>query len=297
MRPIRTGDRGPAVEDVQRRLLSLGYDLGSDGVDGVFLERTADAVSAFQRGLGLAQDGEVGPRTWAALVDSTFRLGDRLLYLRRPHFHGRDVSTLQGALNVLGFSCGGPDGIFGVYTERAVREFQTNCGLVPDGVAGDETVRAIANLRHVWEGKDPTAPAALTLAAARRGEVLARTPLALVPHGRSAGEVAARIVNLGLAGEPSSKLRVARVAAKVGAEEAALHLLSDGHPAPDGVPVVAVPLANDRSTAPRLVAAFASGRCDPPILAVDLSELDLDGERACQRVAVSLLDAVCAALG
>ncbi|MBA4371008.1 MAG: peptidoglycan-binding protein, partial [Coriobacteriaceae bacterium] len=168
MRPIRTGDRGPAVEDVQRRLLSLGYDLGTDGVDGVFLERTRDAVTAFQRGICLAEDGVVGPRTWAALVDSTFRLGDRLLYLRRPHFHGRDVATLQGALNVLGFSCGGPDGIFGVYTEHAVREFQANCGLVPDGVAGDDTVRAVVNLRHVWEGKDPTAPAALTLAPARR---------------------------------------------------------------------------------------------------------------------------------
>ena len=54
----------------------------------------------------LGEDGFVGDATWAALVDATFTLGDRMLYLRVPHFHGHDVRVLQQALNVLGFACG-----------------------------------------------------------------------------------------------------------------------------------------------------------------------------------------------
>src|SRR5574340_768330 len=91
VRPITQGDRGPAVEDVQKRLLVLGFDLGSTGVDGVFWGVTLAAVRAFQQERGLSEDGIVGDETWAALVDATFRLGDRLLYLRVPYFHGADV--------------------------------------------------------------------------------------------------------------------------------------------------------------------------------------------------------------
>ena len=95
MRPVRPGARGPAVEDIQRRLLALGYDLGRTGVDGVFLGLTADAVRSFQSVNGLSEDGVVGDETWSALVDAGFKLGDRMLYLRLPHFHGHDVLALQ----------------------------------------------------------------------------------------------------------------------------------------------------------------------------------------------------------
>ena len=123
LEPIAQGDRGAAVEDVQKRLLVLGFDLGPTGVDGVFLGATLSAVRSFQHANGLSEDGTVGDETWAALVDATFRLGDRLLYLRYPYLHGADVRALQSALNVLGFACGSPDGIFGAFTERAVRTF------------------------------------------------------------------------------------------------------------------------------------------------------------------------------
>ena len=121
MKPVRPGDRGPAVEDIQRRLLTLGYDLGRTGVDGVFLGATAEAVLAFQTQHDLEEDGLVGESTWSTLVDASFSLGDRMLYLRLPHFHGHDVTVLQQALNALGFTVGEIDGIFGAFTERALR--------------------------------------------------------------------------------------------------------------------------------------------------------------------------------
>jgi hypothetical protein len=65
---IRRGSRGPAVRNLQRRLLALEYNLGAGGADGVFGERTELAVRAFQTKYSLTPDGVVGPRTWAALL-------------------------------------------------------------------------------------------------------------------------------------------------------------------------------------------------------------------------------------
>jgi len=178
MRPVRVGDRGAAVEDIQRRLRMLGYELGITGIDGVFFGLTAEAVRAFQQEHGLAEDGLVGDETWSALVDATFTLGDRMLYLRLPYFHGHDVALLQEALNALGFTCGSVDRIFGPFTEHAVREFQRNSGLPPDGIAGEETLRAIIALRHVWEGKDSRAHSAARTAPVRACEGLSRARLA-----------------------------------------------------------------------------------------------------------------------
>jgi peptidoglycan hydrolase-like protein with peptidoglycan-binding domain len=56
---LKKGDRGPAVETLQR---ALGV-----GADGVFGKLTARAVKRFQRGKGLTVDGIVGPQTRDAL--------------------------------------------------------------------------------------------------------------------------------------------------------------------------------------------------------------------------------------
>ena len=64
---LRRGTKGERVEELQRLLLRLGYDLGSSGADSVFGRTTESAVRAFQKSRGLTVDGVVGPRTWAAL--------------------------------------------------------------------------------------------------------------------------------------------------------------------------------------------------------------------------------------
>ena len=81
--------------------------------------------------------------TWTALVEASYRLGDRLLVLSAPNMRGDDVADLQSVLARLGFDCGRVDGILGPTTARAVADFQRNCGLTPDGVCGAETVRAL----------------------------------------------------------------------------------------------------------------------------------------------------------
>ena len=111
MEPITTGMQGAAVEDVQSRLLQLGYTIDAAEVtDKYFGATTEQAVSTFRLDSGLAAGHVVDIPCWSALVDASYKLGDRTLYLRMPNFHGADVQALQRALNVLGFACGEDDG-------------------------------------------------------------------------------------------------------------------------------------------------------------------------------------------
>ncbi|MDZ4655444.1 MAG: peptidoglycan-binding protein [Coriobacteriia bacterium] len=291
---IKRGARGSAVEDIQKRLLMLGYGLGPTGVDGVFLGATCEAVRGFQSEHHLSEDGEVGPETWAALVDATFSFGDRLLYLKFPYFHGRDVRVLQGALNALGFSCGEPDGIFGAFTERAVREFQSNVAQTGDGIVGAETVRAIDRLRHVWQDKDPSAPVALKVAASRAGDVLTRAPVALYSLDDAGRVVAERVANLALATEPEARVTVRDAPAA----DAAVILRFGSGVAPDvhgSLPRLLVDAVDDDALEPRLLTALGAVEgCREVVIDVDPGLLGDDAAR--QRVAVRLLDALCSAL-
>jgi peptidoglycan hydrolase-like protein with peptidoglycan-binding domain len=64
---VPTGRRGPAVADVQKVLLALGYKLPTHGVDGIRGPETVAAVKEFQQANNLAVDGDPGPETIAAL--------------------------------------------------------------------------------------------------------------------------------------------------------------------------------------------------------------------------------------
>lgn len=293
--PILPGGRGPAVEDVQRRLLVLGYDLGPTGVDGVFFGRTRDAVIAFQSQHGLSEDGVVGGETWATLVDETFTLGDRMLYLRLPYFHGRDVRTLQSALNTLGFSCGSADGIFGPFCERAVREFQLSCGHPPDGIAGMDTVRALDGLRHVWEGKDSRMPSAAKVAPARAADVLARHAVGIEGRGDAAEEIARRFKNLALATTESARVGMD---SQYPADDMVLRLLlvDPPHETHEGAPQIALGDDDVSALASRLITAlsFLGSGCREVF--VDVGFADAADDIDCQRRAVRLLDAVCMVL-
>lgn len=134
MEPIKRNDTGAAVEDVQTRLARIGH-LPEDAITGIFDDATAAALAEFLAASALPPSEEVTEKVWAALVDATYNLGDRTLYLRMPYFHGHDVLELQQALGALGFFYGTRDAIFGAHTEEALRRFQLNLGLPSDGIA------------------------------------------------------------------------------------------------------------------------------------------------------------------
>ena len=139
MRLYRVGDEGTAVRDIQDRLASLGFPTGGDDRSS-FGDETKAAVSSFQKAKGLDADGIVGPDTWRSLYEAGYRLGDRLMFMRRPMMRGEDIAELQSRLNSLGFESGKTDGIFGPETQSAVVDFQHNRNLAEDGRVGPEVI-------------------------------------------------------------------------------------------------------------------------------------------------------------
>jgi len=142
---IREGDRSVEVTDVQSRLRALGFAIDDEA--GSFGAATTAAVRAFQQNRGILVDGIVGPHTWSQIVEASWYLGDRDLYLKHPPMRGDDVSALQARLNALGFDAGKEDGIFGVATDRAVRAFQKEYGVAGDGIFGLVSHSSLMGLR------------------------------------------------------------------------------------------------------------------------------------------------------
>jgi hypothetical protein len=68
---------------------------------------------------------------------------------------GDDVFALQQRLLDMGFKVGRVDGYFGPDTEAALRDFQRNLGLPPDGTCGPATLKALGRLQPRVSGGAP----------------------------------------------------------------------------------------------------------------------------------------------
>ena len=230
-------------------------------------------------------------------MDASFCLGDRTLYLRMPHFHGHDVQQLQKALSALGFACGDIDGIFGAFTELALRKFQTNLGLPTDGIAGAYTYAAIRNLHHSWEGKEAVRGSS-HLGFARAAGVLERNALCLFGTQEFTRSVASRMSNLALATNPASKI-VSADNLLVAPDEQML-LVHIVLPEEQTGNAPRVGFAPEETLSMRLESALeAAMQADPARIAVELPGSmweDAGVGRSAQHFAITLLDALCTAL-
>jgi N-acetylmuramoyl-L-alanine amidase len=91
---------GDDVAALQERLLELGFDAGR--ADGVFGERTADALRGLQREYGLVPDGTCGPATLRALKQLGRKVvGGRPQAMRESEALYRSGSSLAGKVVVL----------------------------------------------------------------------------------------------------------------------------------------------------------------------------------------------------
>lgn len=303
MRRIKLGDKGNAVEDIQQRLALLEL-LDAEGVSGIFDEATAAALVEFCKLINVPPTDEVDGKVWAALVDASYSLGDRTLYLRMPYFHGHDVRQLQQALGALGFAYGVEDAIFGASTEHALRKFQLNLGLPSDGIAGAYTYAALRNLQHSWEGKSGLS-ATRQMGFARASDVLEHHAMCLFGTDEFTRSVASRMSNLAMATNPLScivsadTLSVAPDEDTIFVEIACEEGLADNH---KGVLLVKVPevvYSDDETLIKRLAGALQVSRAKPVRIKVILpgtSWMEAGVERTAQHYAITLLDALCAAL-
>lgn len=154
----RLGESGPAVAEIRIKLAQLGLlDHTESGVPLDTFDIDVDhAVRQFQQERGLIADGVVGPATYRVLEEARWRLGDRLLsYVVANPQSGDDVLELQRRLTELGFDVGRVDGIFGLRTGEALREFQRNTGLPADGTCGPSTFKALGRLAPIVTGGRP----------------------------------------------------------------------------------------------------------------------------------------------
>jgi N-acetylmuramoyl-L-alanine amidase len=156
MQNLRHGDRGRAVAQIRSMLASIGLLNNTDiSFADCFDGPTELAVRHFQQRRGISVDGRVGPETYAALTEAHWRLGDRpLAHQAGQPLIGDDVADLQRQLLELGYDIKRADGIFGRTTAEALRAFQHDYGLVPDGICGPGTLRALRQLgRRVVGGR------------------------------------------------------------------------------------------------------------------------------------------------
>jgi N-acetylmuramoyl-L-alanine amidase len=124
-------------------LAALGYEV----VPGdTYNDDVVRAVQAFQVERGLALRDGIDNDTWHVLEETSWGLGDRLLYVSRPYLRGDDIVMLQQSLSRLGFDPGRVDGIFGPLTETALADFQANIAHIPDGTLTIATLRELERL-------------------------------------------------------------------------------------------------------------------------------------------------------
>ena len=198
--PLRQGDQGAAVADLHTRLFRSGMLAELPDPLDIYCEATTSAVRHFQVARRMRADGVCSAGTWNALIESDYRLGDRLVYLQKPMMRGDDVEELQRTLGVMGFNAGRVDGIFGPDTQQALFDFQRNSGIIVDGIAGVETIAAIRRIRsHVGD---------YTVAAVRERESLRRQSVLID---------SSRIVIGGLSGQRALADAVGRVLRQRGA--------------------------------------------------------------------------------
>jgi peptidoglycan hydrolase-like protein with peptidoglycan-binding domain len=310
MEAIKPGSNGAAVEDVQHRLTTLGARIAQAELDAQkFGASTTAAVRAFRCQHGLPMGDEIDEVAWIVLVDETYRMGDRTLYLRLPYFHGADVSHLQMTLNVLGFSCGAVDGFYGPHTEAAVREFQANMGLMADGMAFQDTFDAIDRLHHVWQGKTVN-PEFVNghMGFARAVEVLESNSVVIGATDPIARNVASRIWNVAYATTSDAKVTLTDALANGEFHDAskadiaiilATAPLEAGETLPAGTLNIVV--QSGTPVAAQLHAALAAQPSRPDTIRLELAELNrYDGSvtaRMVQNAAIDVVDALCEALG
>lgn len=300
MEPITQGQIGPAVEDVQSRLTGLSFEIDADELTArEFGASTAAAVSAFRAQQGLAEGAEVDAVAWSALVDASYRLGDRTLYLRLPNFHGADVRALQQALNTLGFACGEDDGHFGPHTEAALQQFQENVGLFADGMAFQDTFSYINRLRHVWNGRPSVVelgPEART-GFARAATVLEQASIAVGGEDAIARNVASRMWNIASATTNNSGMVLYEDTAPDDVD-VVIHISSSDLP-DDAEPQATISLGDAGNLSQRIRTAVAASKRRPARLRLEITEMsavERFTSNDAQTLAVRLLDGVCDAL-
>ena len=162
--PLRRGSVGQDVVVVQTMLNRISQNYPAipkiSPVIGSFNEETEEAVKAFQRIFDLTPDGVVGKAPWYKMVylyvgvnqlselvsqgQTFYNVQFQFPGILREGDTGEAVEVLQYMLALLSefdeaLRSVQVDGVFGPVTAQAVRYYQGQVGLTPDGIVGETT--------------------------------------------------------------------------------------------------------------------------------------------------------------
>ncbi len=134
------GQRSNEIGQIQKQLTALGFD--TKGTTGAYGPGTTAAVKAFQTAHNLPATGStIDTHTRAALKAAYLehqRSRPTEVMFKRGEVNA-DIGALQKKLTHLGFNTKGSNGQFGPGTEAAVKAFQTQHGLDPNGKIDNQT--------------------------------------------------------------------------------------------------------------------------------------------------------------
>ena len=129
---LSRGNTGLRVTIMQDRLRALGYL--ADGADGIYGERTQEAVALFQEENGLSGSGSATRETLQRLYASNASACQSYIYMERGDT-GYRVRELNERLKELYYYEGTPGSTYNNATVAAVRRLQAELGLRQTGVA------------------------------------------------------------------------------------------------------------------------------------------------------------------
>ena len=150
---LKPGDSGERVKDLQRRLIALGYMVGT--ADGIYSSATSMGVRSFQADYFLKIDGLCGKSTLDKLMtvnssdiaaqDNTFAEIGGII---KKDMRGPGVVEVQEKLIALGYFSGKADGYCGDTTVEAIKNFQAANGIEPTGICEIMTYAALENAQY-----------------------------------------------------------------------------------------------------------------------------------------------------
>ena len=150
---LKVGSRGAAVQDVQKKLVALGYNVGSTGADGVFGNATKNAVIKFQKSVGISQDGIIGSVTLAKLNEAYNNRNKGQSITSTTSYVGKDyVRKAQVHMNNFAGAGLATDGLWGANSRKGLvkclqrslnKDYKLKLG--EDGIRGNATNNALGN--------------------------------------------------------------------------------------------------------------------------------------------------------
>lgn len=150
---LKVGSRGGSVQDVQKKLVALGYNVGSTGADGIFGNATKNAVIKFQKSVGISQDGIVGSVTLTKLNEAYNNRNKGQSVTSTTSYVGKDyVRKAQVHMNNFAGAGLATDGLWGANSRKGLvkclqRALNKDYGakLVEDGILGAASKKVLGN--------------------------------------------------------------------------------------------------------------------------------------------------------